>query len=196
MTVREEENHLDGKNRLITDNRKSREKYKQRLNSTKETVTTVKSNNFFNGGKQQGNENQKSYAEAVYYNRINIFNDAVNLSKIYNQLLEDELNNTSKVDIIPPKVCTNSASSSNSSDSIAVEDNLTILSAQDEEILSVSEELQSKSPSKAFHNSNDRISGYFCSETALKLSEKVLTDIEIKFVEKGLDYPPIHSKIN
>ena len=44
MTVRKEENHLNGNNRFITDNRKTREKYKQRLKSTKETVTTVKSN--------------------------------------------------------------------------------------------------------------------------------------------------------
>ena len=30
------------------------------------------------------------------YNRTNISNDTVNLSEIYNQLLKDELNNTSK----------------------------------------------------------------------------------------------------
>ena len=104
--------------------------------------------------------------EVVKYNRINISNDTVIFSEIYNQLLEDELNNTSKVEISPSKVCTNSASSSNASDSIAVEDNPTILSSQDEEVLSILEELQKKSPSKAFNinNSNDRISGYFSSD--------------------------------
>ena len=45
VTVREVENHLNGNNRFITDNRKAREKYKQRLNRTKETVTTIKSIN-------------------------------------------------------------------------------------------------------------------------------------------------------
>ena len=178
VTVREEENHLNGINRFITDNRKTREKYKI-LNRMKETVTTVKSN---------------VLTEAVKCNRINISNDAVNLSKIYNQLLEDELNNTSKVDISPPKVCTNSTSSSNASDSIAVEGNPTILSSQNEEIFSILEALQRKS--KAFNNSNDRISGYFCSDTVLNLSEKVLTDIEIKVLEKALDYAPIQNKIN
>ena len=44
VTVKEEENHLNGSNRFIIDNRKAREKYKQRLNRTKETVTTIKSN--------------------------------------------------------------------------------------------------------------------------------------------------------
>ena len=54
LTVREEENHLNGNNRFITDNRKTREKYKQRLNRTKETVTTVKSNNVLTEDKTTG----------------------------------------------------------------------------------------------------------------------------------------------
>ena len=113
--------------------------------------------------------------------------------EIYNQLLEDELSNTSKVEISPPKVCTNSASSSNASDSIAAEDNPTILSSQDEEVLSILEELQKKSPSKDFDidKSNNRISGYSCSDTVFNLNKKILTDIEIKVLEKGFDYAPI-----
>ena len=58
------------------------------------------------------------------------------------------------------------------------------------------EELQTKSLSKAFNKSNDRIYGYFCSDTVFNLSEKVLTDIEIKLLEKVLDYSPIQNKIN
>ena len=53
LTVREEENHLNNNNRFITDNRKTREKYKQRLNCTKESATTVKSNNVLMEDKQQ-----------------------------------------------------------------------------------------------------------------------------------------------
>ena len=108
----------------------------------------------------------------------------------------DESKNTSKVEISPPKVFTNSASSSNASSFIVVEDNPNILSSQDEEILSILEELQKKSPSKDSNNSNDRISGYFCSDTVFNLSQKVLTDIEIKILEKSLDYVPIQNKIN
>ena len=69
------------------------------------------------------------------------------MSEIYSELLENELNNTSKAEISPAKVFTNSASSSNASDSIAVEGNPTILSYlyyQDEEIRSILEELQRK----------------------------------------------------
>ena len=65
---------------LLLTIRKLGKKYKQRLNRTKETVTTVKSNNVLTEDKQQGNENGQSYAEAVMYNRMNISNDAVNLS--------------------------------------------------------------------------------------------------------------------
>ena len=87
LTVREEENHLNGNNRFTTDNRKAREKYRQRLNCTKETITTVKSNDVLTEDKQQGNKNGKSYAETVKYNEMNISNDTVNFSEIYNQLL-------------------------------------------------------------------------------------------------------------
>ena len=55
VTVREEENHLNGNSRFITDNRKATEKYKQRLNRTKETATTVKRNNVLTENKQPGN---------------------------------------------------------------------------------------------------------------------------------------------
>ena len=127
---------------------------------------------------------------------MNISSNAVILSEIYNQLPEDESKNTSKVEISPPKVCTNSASSSSASDSKVIEINPTISSSQDEEIISVLEELQRKLPSKASNNDNDRIAGYFCSDTVFNLSEKVLTDIGINVLEKGLDYAHIQNKIN
>ena len=41
-----------------------------------------------------------------------------------------------------------------------------------------------------------RLRGYFCSETIFNLSHRVLTDTEIKVLEKGLDFAPIQRKIN
>ena len=38
---------------------------------------------------------------------------------------------------------------------------------------------------------NSRLSGYFCSETIFNLSKRVLTETEIKVLEKGLDFAPI-----
>ena len=44
--------------------------------------------------------------------------------------------------------------------------------------------------------SKTRLSGCFCSDTVFNLSRRVLTEIEMKIVEKGLDYAPIQNKIN
>ena len=35
------------------------------------------------------------------------------------------------------------------------------------------------------------LTGYFCSDTVFNLSKKVLSDAEIKVLEKRLDYAPI-----
>ena len=43
---------------------------------------------------------------------------------------------------------------------------------------------------------DNRLSGYFCSETIFNLSNRVLTDTEIKVLEKGLDFAPIQKKLN
>ena len=42
----------------------------------------------------------------------------------------------------------------------------------------------------------NRLTGYFFSGTVFNLSKKVLSDAEIKVLEKGLDYVPIQNKIN
>ena len=43
---------------------------------------------------------------------------------------------------------------------------------------------------------DNRLSGCFCSETVFNLSNRVLTDTEIKLLEKGLDFAPIKKKLN
>ena len=40
------------------------------------------------------------------------------------------------------------------------------------------------------------MTGYFCYETVFNVNDTVLTDIEIKILEKGLDFAPIQEKIN
>ena len=44
--------------------------------------------------------------------------------------------------------------------------------------------------------SEGRICGYFCSDTVFNLSHRVITETEIKVLEKGLGYEPIQKKIN
>ena len=44
--------------------------------------------------------------------------------------------------------------------------------------------------------SEGHLEGYFCSDTVFNLSGKVLTDTEIRILQKGLDFAPIENKIN
>ena len=44
--------------------------------------------------------------------------------------------------------------------------------------------------------SEGRLEGDFCSDTAFNVSQKVLTDIEIRILEKGLDFAAIQNNIN
>ena len=188
-----ETRHID--NKFITDNRKSRKTFKQENFIDKGNANSI--NNVIIENSTQSNERIRSYAEVVKYSTSNMsetFNKN-NLSEIYKPLIEDENKDSLKTEIAPPKVCINSATSSNRSDSIVVENNPTVFSSLDEEILSILEKLQRQSPSKALNSSgSDLISGYFCSDTVFNLTKKVLTDIEIKVFEKGLDYAPIQKQ--
>ena len=40
------------------------------------------------------------------------------------------------------------------------------------------------------------ISGVFCSKTVFNLSPKILTETEIKVLEKGLDFAPVQRTLN
>ena len=40
------------------------------------------------------------------------------------------------------------------------------------------------------------LEGYFCLDTVFNLGRKVLSDTEIRILEKGLDFAPIENKIN
>ena len=44
--------------------------------------------------------------------------------------------------------------------------------------------------------SENRLTGYFCLDTIFDLSNRVLSDNEIKVLEKGLDFAPIQRKTN
>ena len=50
----------------------------------------------------------------------------------------------------------------------------------------------------AHNNSTEtsQLKGCFCLETVFNLRKKVLTEAEIKVLEKGLDYAPIQNKVN
>ena len=117
----------------------------------------------------------------------------VDLSEIYSDLLAGE-NRSSKMDTSLPNLCTNSVHISNDSGIPNREKNQPLSRTQDKKLRSILEELE-QVQSTIITNS-DRISGYFCSDTVFNLSKKVLSDMEIKILEKGLDYACIQKIIN
>ena len=63
------------------------------------------------------------------------------------------------------------------------------------EVLEKLETVDPNVPSEGLATSGTtRITGYFCSDTVLNLSNRALTDIEIKLSEKGLDITPNQEK--
>ena len=44
---------------------------------------------------------------------------------------------------------------------------------------------------KNFKTTDNKLSGYFYSETFFNLSNRFMTDTEIKVLEKGLDFAPL-----
>ena len=90
----------------------------QKTDCTKKLFHFTKNNN---AEKEEDKKRNWNFAEEVKSDN-NISNDSINLSGIYRQLLEAESKKTSEIKT-SPRVCTNSAHSPNSTDSIVEEDN-------------------------------------------------------------------------
>ena len=128
----------------------------------------------------------------------------INLSSIWFELLQDDKDFNSKVTTSPPMSTMDSSNSMNHSDFHTSEVQDKVFNAQDRGFLSVLEDLMNLDNPLHLQNKNinakvtseSRIFGYFCSDTAFNLSHRVLTETEIKVLEKGLDYVLIQKKIN
>ena len=111
----------------------------------------------------------------------------------------------------PPKLCSDTSPSNNSSDCFNKQVSLDedadgeLLQILDD-LLNLSEGSESRSQgikeqvNESFQNSHTTsgsgLTGYFCSETIFNLSHRMLTDAEIKVLEEGLDFATIQRKIN
>ena len=111
----------------------------------------------------------------------------------------------------PPNFCSDISNLNNSSDCfnkqvILDEDVNGKISQILDDLLNLSEGSENRSQvikeqvNESFQNSHitseNRLTGYFCSETIFNLSHRMLTDAEIKAVEKGLDFAPTQQKIS
>ena len=127
------------------------------------------------------------------------------LLEIYNDLLKSEQNSSSPMSNLPPLICTDTSTSKNASNSTIESgcESDVCLDDYDKEILSILEDRQCpRKPVKSqisvpsVRTEECRLSGNFLSDTVFNLSRKVLTDTEIKVLEKGLDFAPIQRKLN
>ena len=137
-------------------------------------------------------------------------NESIDLERIYTRLAE--ASSFYEDPPSPPNLCTDTSVVQNSSSSVNIsvglhEDDNEVLKILNE-FLNTSDEA-SVSPNvhrnrldtfihqkKNVTTTDNRLSGYFCSETIFNLSNRVLTDTEIKVLEKGLDFAPIQKKLN
>ena len=118
-------------------------------------------------------------------------NDLVDFEAIKRDLLSGE--NSSKISNNPPVVCTNtSVVQKHYYDNTSSEIRLSPI--EDMELLKILE-FQSSNEIISSGSSCDmipdkRLKGYFCSDTVFNLSGRVLSESEIRVLEKGLDFAP------
>ena len=115
---------------------------------------------------------------------------------IKEKLLRDEL--LQPCVLSPPLLCCDSSASKNSLYQFANTNSFSVLTAQDEEFIKILEDLDYSKITSENANWVDesRLSGYFCSDTDFNLSKRVLSETEIKILEKGWDYAYIQSKLS
>ena len=126
--------------------------------------------------------------------------------KLYNrsQLLQDDKSLNSKLTTSPHMLTMDSSSAMNHSDFHASEVQDEIFTTKDRKFLSVLENMMDIDDPLHSQNKNinvkvtteGRISGYSGSDPVFNLSHWVLSETEIKVLEKGLDYAPIQKKIS
>ena len=106
----------------------------------------------------------------------------IDLRNIQSMLLRDEDLNSSRIQNSPPKICTDTSMSVNSSNNYEVSTNVEaeVFSTQDQEFLDILEEIQNP---KATVCENGRLEGYFCSDTVFNLSNRFLI-LKLKCLRK------------
>ena len=128
----------------------------------------------------------------------------VNLETIKKTLLSAEGSKFSKVSNTPPNICVDTSLSHNSSNLVSqtTETEAVMLSSREMEVLEILEELESNANANfkvckhKYKTDDSKIEEYFCSDTVFNLSNKALTEDEIKVLEKGLDFATIQRKVN
>ena len=106
-------------------------------------------------------------------------------------MLRDEKSNSSRI-VSPPKICVNTSYSCNNSNQAKSINTSAFLDSQDQDILKILEELQcTGEDGTTLHNNissnclyESRIEEHFCSDAVFNLSRRILTETEIKVLER------------
>ena len=111
----------------------------------------------------------------------------------------------------PPKLCSHTSTSKNYWDcfnkQVSLDEDVDVeISQTPDDLFSLPQGCESRSQSikeqvtESFQNSyttsESRLIGFFCSETIFNLNHRVLAEVEIKALEKRLDFAPMQCKIN
>ena len=123
----------------------------------------------------------------------------IDLTKIKNILLQNGKLSSSRIQTSPPVRVSNSSTSRNTSNISENMFDLDFLSSQDEDLVNILEELRNRTEVSGDNiteiASSNRLKGHFCSDTIFNLSHRVLSDAEIKILEKGFHFASVQRKI-
>ena len=118
----------------------------------------------------------------------------VDFSEVLRSLRRDDRSFTKTVEKPPESPST--SGSINTAGNVTSRDDL---DSGDEELVNILHDMhkiQGITAEKPPKSVNGRMKGYFCSKTVFHLSRKVLTETEIRVLEKGLGFAPTPTRIN
>ena len=124
------------------------------------------------------------------YDQIARTSSNINFSDLFKALKEDD-----KKVLCRAETPVESPSTARNINTPGNDTSLHILDSGDEEQVNILQSFEmEKTPKKAAKVITKRLWGYFCSTSVLNLSEKVLTETEIRVLEKRLGFAPTPTK--
>ena len=126
------------------------------------------------------------------YDQIARTSSNINFSDLFKALKEDD-----KKVLCRAETPVESPSTARNINTPGNDTSLHILDSGDEEQVNILQSFEmEKTPKKAAKVINERLEDYFCSKSMFNLSKKVLTETEIRVLEKSLGFAPTPTKID
>ena len=168
-------------------------------NVVRRPVETVKKARVFTKDNQQNvfDDSSLDFTKNIHNSNSNTYDQIpgtcsnINFSDLFKALKEEE-----KKVLCGAETPVESSSTAGKINTLENDTTLHILDSGNEELVNILQSFETdKTPKKAAKVINERLEGYFCSESVFNLSKKVLTKTEIHVLQKGLDFAPTPTKI-